>query len=329
MDRVEKPTQASPSRFPNYVFRFAAALATILCLNSCRMPEPAEQVDDTDTIRVGTAEIFENADLQSSLDAAKAQLASMTLINGSTVSAALSNIQGFNSSQSGIALQALGAATPQVQTTAPGNAAAAGAAQVVTTQGGTTPSAPTAPSGPTSSAPTLAPAASSLLDRQLQFASQVSGYELLLTGSDFSRFTTSGAPRDRIVIGIPISIYPGKQNYNQAAQITIRYFAPNSRQFQDPREFKNRKMSDPVTRRVCESEKYAVAPDDPKTNVDDAAQIACREQERSPTIVNILPTDRSYDRVSVTNRAASLGVGMIIGTVNAGASASSSRQTQY
>jgi hypothetical protein len=329
MDRVNKQGQASPSKLQGCAIRLVTALAVIICLNSCRVPKPAVQVDDGDTIRVGTAEIFENADLQSSLDAARAQLASMTLISGSSVSAALSNIQGFSSSQSGVSLQALGSPTPQVQTTLPLSPAAASAAQVVTTQAATTPAAPAPVSLPANTAPTLAPAASNLLDRQLQLTSQVTGYELLLTGSDFSRFTTSGAPKDRIVIGIPITIYPGKDNYDQAAQITIRYFAPNSSQFEDPKEFTDRDSPGKAPRSVCDAQKYASKPDNPARLVDANALIACREQELSPTIVNILPTERSYDRVSVTSRAASLGVGMIVGTINAGASASSSRQTQY
>lgn len=331
-----------PSGMRTATARVIAVLAAILVFNSCTAPPKHAMPADPETIRVGRAEVFENADLQASLDAVKAQLASLTLVNGTSISGALSNVQGFSSRQSSVALQAMGSPLPQVVTTVPTGPGAQPATQTgtaVTTQAATTPAAPTLPTLNAPAAPTLAPAAANILDRQLQLSSQVSGYELLLTGSDFSRYTPSGAPKDRIVIGIPITIYPKEENHDQVAEVTIQYFPPNSIQYGDPQQFNTRDPWDPTTHSSCAQVKYSGARNPVITQrdgeevrkaiVDQNGPGACYGQEQTTTIVNILPTERTYDTISATSRASSVGVGAIVGTINAGVSAGSSQQTQY
>src|SRR5262249_10333032 len=59
------------------------------------------------------------------------------------------------------------------------------------------------------------------------------------------------------------------------------------------------------------------------------ATVACEEQEATPTIINILPIQRTYNTLGVSSHASSFGLGAVVGTVSAGISGGSSKQTQY
>jgi hypothetical protein len=271
---------------------FAALIGLVSC-SSAPWRTPADDV----AINVGRAEIFENADLQQRLDQLKGQLAALTATDQTSLTAAINNNQGVISTQSGVSLkiQIPGSAT------APDNPA------------------PPAPSAPTS--PTAAPAARTVLENQLQLSSQITGYTLLLSASDFARYTNNGAAKDHIVVGFPISINPGRGHRDQAAEVRVVYYPPNASQFEDPKRFVTVDLYDHKTQLVC-SEKF-FSPGDPN------APIACLEQEQSPTIITLLPNDTGYNTANISSNSASLGVGAVIGTVNVGASAGHGQQTQY
>jgi hypothetical protein len=295
------------------------------------MREPKN--DKAEAIHIGRAELYENSDLQAYLDAARAQLATLQLINGTPITGALTNIQGYRSVQSSVSVQATTNPTPQIQTTLPTGPGAPPTTQTgtsTTTQSALTPTIPSSQLSAVPAAPQLAASAATILDRQLQLASQVAGYELLLTGSDFSKFTTDGTPKDRIVIGIPITIAPeAKSHRDAAAEVTVRYFPPNSAQFSQAQQFVGYSPQELKPVGVCDRSKYSIEKTAKGKVIDENAPAACIEQEKATTIVNILPTERSYDTVSVTSRTSGIGLGAVVGMVNVGASAQSSRQAQY
>jgi hypothetical protein len=255
---------------------------------------------DEDSIKVGQPEIYENADLQSRLDQLTDQLKSIKPIDSSSLVSALSGFQASTTTQAGLTLQIL----------APGSAQKPpDAGQALQTA---TPTALTLPSR-------------GLLDQELQLSSQAIGYQLLLTGSEFARYTTSGGVKDRIVVGFPVTLNAGAAHRDQAAEVSVIYYAPNAGQFENPREFAERNpvssLYDHETRLACGTKIFS--PGDPN------AQIACLEQERSPTIINILPTESSYNTIGISNKSETFGLGAVIGSVNAGASAMRGQQKQY
>jgi hypothetical protein len=290
---------------------------------------PTSGASPIETIQVGQPEVFENADLQAQLDSLRQQLAALNVIDQPSLVSALGNLQGASATQSGASVQVLQRASPQVTTTAGTNASTTTGTSASTTTGSNASTtntgaslAPTVPTSPVPAAPALpnvALGSIGVLEQQLQLSSQVLGYELLLTGSDFARYTTHGGTKDKLVIGFPITLNPKTENRDQAAEVEIKYYPPNPDQFKEPIEFKSQKPRDFTIRRVCDSDHFT----------DDNARVACLRQESSPTIVNILPTERSYNTVVLTSSASTFGLGALIGTVSVGGSFGFGKQTQF
>lgn len=217
-----------------YRSRVAFALLGVCSLfTACTVPRSGAPPDTT--IQVGQPEVFENADLQAQLDALRQQLVAINVVDRPSLVAALSNLQGASATQSGTSVQVLQRALPQVTTTS----------AATTTTGASL--APAVPASPVPAAPTLpnvALGSIGVLEQQLQLSSQVLGYELLLTGSDFARYTTHGGTKDKLVIGFPITLNPQSVNHDQAAEVEIDYFPPNPGQYSDPIEFTNQQPQD-------------------------------------------------------------------------------------
>ena len=276
---------------------------------------------DDESIVVGKPEIYENSELQAQSDSLRSQLASLGIVNQSALTGALGAIQGGTINQSTVGVQVVGRAMPGIVTTmpsVPGATSSSDTVQVSRPQ--QAPTIPTAspPSG--QSVPALGLSAISLLDQQMQLSSQLAGYELLLTGSDCARYTSSGIQKDHIVIGFPVSISPKMEHENMAAEVQVDYFPPNATQFMNPVEFASANPEDLVTQPSCRASGFSDLPN---------AVTACAEQEASPTIINILPTERSYNTVGITSKTSTVGAGAIISTLSLGASTSWNRQTQY
>lgn len=287
------PTPASTFFSP--IVRLVS-LSALIGLGSCSSALWRTPSSDEGSISVGRAEVFENADLQARLDQLRSQLAALNATDQTSLTAAMTNNQGVSNSQSGFSLKVLSPGTA----TAPDSGAAAA----------TTPTASSAAQAPRT-----------VLETQYQLSSQITGYSLLLSGSDFARYTTNGAAKDHIVVGFPISINAGLAHRDQAAEVRIVYYPPNAAQFEDPKRFANVGPSDHQTQSVC-SEKF-FSPGDPN------APIACLEQEQSPTIITLLPNDTGYNTANISSKSVNLGLGAVIGTVNVGASAGRGQQTQY
>jgi hypothetical protein len=259
---------------------------------------PTRSVVSYGSISVDQPEIYDNAALESQLTLLRAQLAQLGVVDNATLTASLGNVQGTTLSYSGISVQAAVPATATV------------------------PTAPAPPSLPPT-ASTIASDTIGLINKQMELESQLQGYQLLLGGSDFARYTRNGLSKDRVVVGFPISIAPEPRHRNMAAVVQITYFPPNSGQFPEPG--------------LCEQSAYSAKNPRGQTateyrfsvNDEQNAVRACEEQEATPSIINILPTQHSYNVVGVTSRAQTAGIGAIIGTVNAGIAGAFGKQSQY
>ena len=283
----------------------------LLCASCDTIPTTPAPPDGT--IHVGQPEVFENADLQAQLDGLRQQLAGLNVIDQPSLIGALGNLQGASATQSGVSLQALQRGLPQVTTITGANAA------TTTTGASLTPAVPASPVPAAPTLPNVALGSVGVLEQQLQLSSQVLGYELLLTGSDFARYTTNGGTKDKLVVGFPITLNPRNEDRDQAAEVEITYYPPNPNQFRDPVKFASQKPDDYAIDRVCDSHNF----------VDDNARIACLQQEASPTIVNILPAEQSYNTVVLSSTASTFGLGALIGTVSVGGTFGFGKQTQY
>jgi hypothetical protein len=276
------------------------------------------------SIRVDHPEIFDNAQLQSQLDTLRGQLASLGIIDTSALTGAFGTVQGTSVSQSNASVQILGKATPSIATVVPsipGSASQGTGDTRTTTAVAVTPTVPAAPAAPSGTAalPAVASDAIGLIDKQMQLEAQLQGYQLLLGGSDFARYTIDGQAKDRVVIGFPITISPQEPHKNMAAEVEVTYFPPNANQFRQ------------ISGCGQESFRRPASPNEIRYSRDDAANAtkACQEQEATPTIINLLPAERSYNVIGVASSATSLGIGAVVGTVNVGASGGWSKQTQY
>jgi hypothetical protein len=256
-----------------------------------------------DSISVDQPEIFDNAALQTQLDLLKGQLSQLGIIDSATLTGALGNIQGTSLSQTSVSAQVL--VSPP-----------SSAPQSVVSPSSSAPATPALPA--------VASDAIGLFDKQIELEAQLQGYELLLGGSDFARYTRDGLVKDRVVVGFSISLDPRPNDRNKAAVVDITYFPPNSGQFPEDG--------------ACEQKSYGTAPgangsshlEYRYSQADSSnAAAACVEQEATPTIISILPQQRTYNVVGVTSSTAAVGAGAIIGTVNVGVSGSRTQQTQY
>ena len=295
---------------------------SVAMLCACRVI-PQNSLPAGESIAVGHPEVFDNAQLQTSLDTLRGQLAALGIVDTGTLTGALGAVQGTSVEQSNFSLQAVGRATPSVTSVVPSITATAaqGTGDTrTTTTAAQTPAVPVASS--TSAAPTLPAVASDsigIIEKQMQLESQLQGYELLLGGSDFARYTISGLAKDRVVIGFPITISAQDKHKNMAAEVELTYFPPNANQFEDYYQCAQGPAPAP---RQDDEERFS-------KNDGPNAEAACREQEATPTIINILPAERSYNVVGVSSKATSFGAAAIVGTVSVGASGGWSKQTQY
>jgi hypothetical protein len=300
----------------------SAVFCSIAVLCACKVI-PTNSLPAGDSIQVDHPEVFDNAQLQNSLDTLRGQLASLGIIDTGTLTGALGAVQGTSINQTNFSLQAIGRATPSVTRVVPSIAATTAQGPTdatTTTTAAATPSVPataTTPAVPT--LPAVASDSIGLIEKQMQLESQLQGYQLLLGGSDFARYTISGQAKDRVVIGFPITIAPQDKNKYMAAEVEITYFPPNANQFAkypSCEQLQFHPSTPPLEYRFSRGDQVN-------------AKMACQEQEATPTIINILPAERSYNVVGVSSSSTSFGAAAIVGTVSLGASGGSSKQTQY
>jgi hypothetical protein len=315
-------------------YRTVLVVALFWTCGSCSSV-PSRTVSAEGSISVDQPEIFDNAALQSQFDLLRGQLTQLGIVSSGTLTGALGNVQGTSISQSGWSLQ-VAAGMPSAGASAGGQTgstgAAAGAAATGAASGGsgaTSGGGGGAGSGGASAGSTAAPSLSldaiGLINEQMELESQLQGYQLLLSGSDFARYTRDGLAKDKIVIGFPISIAPQPYHRNMAAVVDITYFPPNAGQFP---------QSGLCEQKAFKSESNGAhgnsGPEYRFSQSDEVnASAACEEQEATPTIINIIPTQRSYNVLGVTSSTQAIGLGAVVGTVNVGGTGSRSSQTQY
>lgn len=235
-------------------------------------------------IWVGQPKVYDDYYLQSQLNAQKANLANLNGLNATALSNGLGTIQGATLSGSGLAVQGLGPGTTQTTTlTAPSSVPA-----TVTATGayGTTTTGPTnTPSIPTAPAPTL-----TLPSTPSPSAVDTLNQEMQLSYQIINyQLLLDGALNDRMT--------PGSQNPKQ--RVTVG-FSINI----DPPEALKKDL------------KNALA--EVEVTVDNSAEAGA---VAAPSIVTLLPREKTYNVVGMVQHSLSIGAGAILaGVVSLGAS---------
>jgi hypothetical protein len=179
----------------------AAWLTFVLPICAQVVIPPAEP---TNGIYVGPVKVYDETALEGLLNAAKANLASLNTFDQGTLNNHFGGVQGSTSAQTEISVQANGAnvANPTAAPSAP--------------VGFTLPSA-------------FTPSAVDVLNEQMQAASQVINFQLLLKGSLNDQFEPdSGHARLRTTLGFPININvpPGYKYQHAVADIEVGFCTP-------------------------------------------------------------------------------------------------------
>ncbi|HEX4007978.1 MAG TPA: hypothetical protein VHX60_17525 [Acidobacteriaceae bacterium] len=231
---------------------------------------------------VAAPQVFDTYYLQQQLNALRAQLESLQVVNSTTLTSHIGNVQGADLQQLGVSVQGGGQATPAVTTVS-------GALPSTTTVTGTNPSvtntsatAPTVTStgvslpatNPTVSSssltlPTPALGSQDTLAESVELAAEINGMELLLDGALNDKIDArTGKARKSLTIGFPISF--------------------------------ERPSAEDYSRRIDSVAEVRVTLCSPSKDV---------------SIMRVLPQERTYDVAGLVDHSASASVGGVIGGV--------------
>lgn len=188
---------------------------------ACATSPPALVADDA--IFVGSPKIYDDYYLQGQLDADRARLAALQLVDQNSIIGHYGAIRGGTLSQTGIGIQALAQATPGVVTVVPTVAGSTGSNFTqTTTQAGLTPSALSPPNSPPQLPTSASPAALDVFNEQMQLSLESANWQLLLDGALSDRFQLHGGGKRHITLGIPITIsQPSSGMSDRAAEVEV------------------------------------------------------------------------------------------------------------
>jgi hypothetical protein len=254
-------------------------------------------------IFVDQPKVYDDYYLQSQLDSLKARLAAINAADQTTLLGKIGGVQGANLQQSGFAIQGMGPATPQVTTSLPPAGIAPSSSNGTTTV--TNPMTPAAatPPAPTLTAPsTFSPSSLDTLNEEMQLSSQIINLQLLLDGALNDKFTKQRFLKRRVTIGFSITIEPPedkkKQVANRLAEVEIKMENPT-------------KAMDYVY-------------NNPKT------AIGIFGSKEGPSIMTLLPKEKTYNVASLVDKSISIGAGGVIaGVFNVGAGWFRGKKTYY
>ncbi|MDR3748648.1 MAG: hypothetical protein P4M04_10910 [Acidobacteriota bacterium] len=242
-------------------------------------------------IFVGAPKVYDDSFLQQQLDATKSSLSIVNPIDQGKLIGALGATQGASLTQTAVAVQGGGPSTPSVVTTTP----ATGAASTATTQGSLAAAAPATPAASTMSMPSsMAQSSLDTLNEQMQLKYELTNLQLLLDGALSDRFLAGGKGyKKHITIGFPISLEApaGKRYENALAEVTVT-------------------VCNPPARRAVGAEEVPL--------------------ELVPSVITVLPREKTYNVASLTDKSFSFGAGGVIaGVFNVGGSFLSGHKTYY
>lgn len=167
-------------------------------------------------ITVGAPKVYDNYYLQLTLNGLRDQLASLRVLDQTTLISHIGQTQGANLQQLGVAFQGAGPSTPTTSnfTLAPGTTPfSSTGTPTATTPGTTTTTTSLAPVNPTPTAttltlPTIGQSSLDTLNESMQLSADITGYQLLLNGALSDQQSPAGEPRTTFTIGFPVTILP-------------------------------------------------------------------------------------------------------------------------
>jgi hypothetical protein len=260
--------------------------------------------------------------LQDSINLLKSSLSKAPVIDSASIVSHYGAIRGGTQKTNQLGISVLGPAVPQNVVTNSSNptgsttnetvtGANAGTTQTqvsatnntqsaVQTNAAVTPAAATLPTAPSQTLPAGSVSASDIMDEQMQVSYQIAALEMLLTGALSDRYirgpNDSLIPKVVLTVGLPLTI-----------GIPI-----------------DSKCKDKADCRLKDAVAVVTAKFTPNTP-------ACKAGDKSSvTVLQVIPSEKTYNTVALTNASTSVGAGGIIGgVVSVGGSFLHSSQTYY
>jgi hypothetical protein len=246
-------------------------------------------------IVVQSPKVYDDYFLETQLAALKTRLASINVADQGTLLGKIGQLQGATLSQSGLAIQAMGPGTSTVSTltppaslpgyalpsststTAASPISLSGAYGTTTTGAALTPSVPAVSASSLSLPSSYAPSSLDTLNEEMQLSAQIMNFELLLDGALNDRYIPgTQVPKKRVTVGLNISIEP---------------CLIGGSHYETKHLLKDR-----------------------LAEVEIEIQNASGSSEK-PSIVTLLPRDKTYNVASLSDKSISVGAGGVLGGV--------------
>ena len=245
-------------------------------------------------IIVQSPKVYDDYFLETQLAALKVRLTSINAADQGNLLGKIGQLQGATMSQTGLSVQAMGPGTTGVSTlTPPQNlpgyalpSDSSAAASPISLQGGygtTTTGATLTPSIPSVSTNSLSlpssysPSSLNALNEEMQLSAQIMNLELLLDGALNDRYIPgSQVPKKRVTVGLNISIQPCLIGGTRSE-----------------------------TKRILKDHLAEV-------EIEITSNSFSREK---PSIVTLLPRDKTYNVASLSDKSISVGAGGVLGGV--------------
>jgi hypothetical protein len=158
-------------------------------------------------IYVGTPKSFDDSFLKAQLRAIQDQLTLIKAFDPTSIAARIGAVSGATLRQSSASISATGQAIPQVVTNVPAQSGDSQSGNVQeTTQAALTPGVPTIPPSALTLPSTLSISALDAVNEALQLSYEASNISLLLNGSLNDRFLSPDVAKQRVTLGIPVTI---------------------------------------------------------------------------------------------------------------------------
>lgn len=312
--------------------------------------------DRENGILVGQTKLFDEKSFRTMLQGLEENLSSLRLINQQTLIDNYGRLQGGRLSTSSFGVNVTGLPVPGIATTAntgetttsntvttdsatPSTVTTLGTVspntvqQVITSQPAT-PSVPTAPAQTsTFTAPQIGVSSQDLLSEQISLQYQIMDLRLLLERSLTDRILTETngnsvtfVQRNSAIVGFQVSIDPPKNYRDAVAEVEIVVDsetdakgverpvanAPNQQPGQAPPQNAN-------------SNSGALTNNEKSQKSDQTKNLG----KKPPSVVMLLPRDKSYNVAAATKDAKSIGLGAVLQVINVGVNAGKTNEALY
>ncbi|HEX9930070.1 MAG TPA: hypothetical protein VGB02_16170 [Pyrinomonadaceae bacterium] len=309
-------------------------------LGQCQMDDLSAIPQPQDNgIVVGRAKLFNPDTLQSMLQDVERQLAALSFFNSTAINGAVGRTQGGRADSSSFSLNATVGSTPSVDTETvdqTGNNAM-DSTKVTEKRAALTPQIPGTATPASLTGLSFGVAAQDILAEQTALSYQAINLRLLLDRavSDRVQPRNNGRVRQQAVVGFQISLAPKPEYKNAVAVVEMTLDTNETKSSNTLDNFKkwlnclspkeNPQLYKAVQKMVKDEEESLN-----KSSKNYFTQYSVSPQNLGPpSLVALLPQEKTYNVASITKDTKSIGFGAVVGLFGVGASGSKNKETFY